>query len=37
MVSGFAHNLQPGARDYLEKNPHLLDGANMAAEGSPRN
>lgn len=36
MLSGFAHNLQPWARDYLEKNPHLLDGANMAPQGPPR-
>ena len=26
MLNGFAFNLQPWAREYLEKNPHLLDG-----------
>ncbi|MDB9952014.1 superinfection exclusion B family protein [Porticoccaceae bacterium] len=26
LLNGFAFNLQPWARDYLEKNPHLLDG-----------
>lgn len=26
LLNGFAFNLQPWAREYLEKNPHLLDG-----------
>lgn len=26
MLNGFAFNLQPWAREYLESNPHLLDG-----------
>ncbi|WP_417536780.1 super-infection exclusion protein B [Methylophaga sp.] len=26
MLRGFAFNLQPWAREYLESNPHLLDG-----------
>ncbi len=26
LLDGFAFNLQPWAREYLEKNPHLLDG-----------
>lgn len=36
IVSGFAHNLQPWAREYLEKNPQLLEGANMTPSGPPR-
>ncbi|EDZ02730.1 conserved hypothetical protein [Salmonella enterica subsp. enterica serovar Virchow str. SL491] len=31
MLNGFAYNLQPWAREHLEKNPHLLNGA----EGRP--
>lgn len=27
ILDGFAYNLQPWAREYLEKNSHLLDGA----------
>lgn len=26
LLNGFAFNLQPWAREYLEQNPHLLDG-----------
>ncbi|RMH20024.1 MAG: hypothetical protein D6698_04935, partial [Gammaproteobacteria bacterium] len=26
VLNGFAFNLQPWAREYLESNPHLLDG-----------
>ena len=26
LIDGFAFNLQPWAREYLENNPHLLDG-----------
>lgn len=26
LLNGFAFNLQPWAREYLQKNPHLLDG-----------
>jgi hypothetical protein len=36
MLSGFAHNLQPWAREHLEKHPHLLEGANPSPEGPPR-
>ena len=27
MLDGWAHNMHPWARDYLEANPHLLEGA----------
>jgi hypothetical protein len=36
MLSGFAHNLRPWARDYLEKHPHLLEGASPEPSGPPR-
>ena len=29
MLSGFAYNLQPWARDELERNPSLLEGASL--------
>ncbi len=32
MLSGFAYILQPWAREHLEANPHLLDGASNAFE-----
>lgn len=31
LVEGFAYNLQPWAREHLEKNQHLLDGASGRA------
>ncbi|MGC6093466.1 super-infection exclusion protein B [Citrobacter portucalensis] len=31
LVDGFAYNLQPWAREHLEKNHHLLDGASGRA------
>lgn len=36
MLTGFAHNLQPWAREYLEKHPQLLEGANPEPAGPPR-
>lgn len=36
MRSGFAHNIQPWAREYLVGNRHLLEGANPSPSGPPR-
>ena len=35
MLTGFAYNIQPWAREYLTKKPHLLEGANPNPEGPP--
>lgn len=35
-LTGFAHNIQPWAKEYLVKNRQLLEGANPEPEGPPR-
>jgi hypothetical protein len=35
MLTGMAYNIQPWPREYLSKNPHLLEGANPDPEGPP--
>ncbi|MHC4184123.1 MAG: superinfection exclusion B family protein [Planctomycetota bacterium] len=36
IVSGWAFNIQPWARDYLKEHTHLLEGANQNPQGPPR-
>ncbi len=35
LVRGWAYNLQPWAREYLEANSYLLEGANSSPNGPP--
>jgi hypothetical protein len=35
MITGFPYNLQPWAKEYLTKNPRLLDGASLNPKGPP--
>ena len=34
-IHGFAHMMEPWARQHLEKNPNYLDGYNLTPEGPP--
>ena len=36
MLEGWAYNIQPWAKQYLEENPHLLEGPNPSPQGPRR-